>query len=100
METIFNVICFSKDRPFQLREFLRSIHTHLQCDHENIELVVNVLYTFSSMGNNSNVNFEESYNYVAALFPSVNFVKEDGANNFSSTKRMVNWCQPNIKSRR
>ena len=101
METIFNVICFSKDRPFQLREFLRSIHTHLQCDHEKIELVVNVLYTFSSNEDGSNVNFEESYDYVAALFPSVNFVKEDGANNFSSTlKRMVNWCQPNIKSGR
>ena len=74
---LFNIICFSKDRPFQLSQFLSSVYAHLKCDDEKISFIVNVLYTFTDKeGDNTSESYKESYDHVIKSYPNVNFIKE------------------------
>ena len=58
------VICFSKDRPFQLKEYLRSF---LLMSLDDVDLCV--LYKKSD-------RYASSYERVEAMFPTVRFVRE------------------------
>jgi hypothetical protein len=90
-----SIICFSKDRAFQLKELLRSISLFLT---PHIEASISVLYkatTYTEPApkpptnptdpstNTATIthNFQDSYDKVKALFPHVNFVAET---NFSA----------------
>jgi hypothetical protein len=58
------VICFSKDRPFQLKEYLRSL---LSMSLEPVD--VSILYKDSD-------RFAQSYERVKSMFPTVHFVRQ------------------------
>src|SRR5215467_4423978 len=58
------VICFSKDRPFQLKEYLRSL---LSMSLDPVD--VSILYKDSD-------RFAHSYERVRSMFPNVYFVRE------------------------
>ena len=89
---LFNIICFSKDRPFQLSQFLSSAYAHLKCDDEKISFIVNVLYTFTDKeGDNTSESYKESYDHVIKSYPNVNFIKEKNREDFSlQLEQMVN----------
>ncbi|KAN0041109.1 hypothetical protein ACTFIV_003645 [Dictyostelium citrinum] len=70
-ENGIRVICFSKDRAFQLKEYLRTFFKYLKNNNENFEIMVDVLFTYS------NEKFKNSYQIVIESFPQVNFTKED-----------------------
>jgi len=58
------VICFSKDRPFQLKEYLRSL---LSMSLDPVDL--SILYKNSD-------RFAQSYERVKLMFPTVHFVRQ------------------------
>src|SRR5215471_10137688 len=58
------VICFSKDRPFQLKEYLRSL---LSMSLDPVD--VRILYKDSD-------RFAQSYERVKSMFPTVHFVRQ------------------------
>lgn len=58
------VICFSKDRPFQLKEYLRSL---LSMSLDPVD--VSILYKDSD-------RFAQSYERVKLMFPTVHFVRQ------------------------
>lgn len=41
-----NILVFSKDRPFQLGQFLESFNIHCNCDKLQVDL--KILYTYSN----------------------------------------------------
>ena len=89
---LFNIICFSKDRPFQLSQFLSSVYAHVKCGDEKISFIVNVLYTFTDKeGDNTSESYKESYDHVIKSYPNVNFIKEKNREDFSlQLEQMVN----------
>ena len=78
-ESSFHIICFSKDRPFQAREFLRSVHKYVVTP--GIQIRISMLYTFSS-----EQVYGSSYAKLIMAYPSVNFFKEERGK-FSSQLR-------------
>jgi len=62
-----SIICFSKNRSFQLREYLRSVSTYF--DTNEFKLYIYVLYIASP-------KLEKSYQRLKQLFPTVYFVEE------------------------
>jgi hypothetical protein len=64
MEAPVTVLCFSKDRPFQLKEYLRSLR--IAADQK---IKIHVLYKDTG-------RFTASYEQVEKMFPDVVFVKE------------------------
>jgi hypothetical protein len=58
------VICFSKDRPFQLKEYLRSL---LSMSLDPVD--VSILYKDSD-------RYAQSYERVKSIFPTVHFVRQ------------------------
>ena len=64
------VLFFSKNRPFQLREALRSFNKHAQYDASRVDVVQYVLYTSSSAMTTS------QYTAVASSYPAVQFIPE------------------------
>eukprot|EP00656_Telonema_subtile_P056899 TRINITY_DN9230_c0_g1_i1.p1 TRINITY_DN9230_c0_g1~~TRINITY_DN9230_c0_g1_i1.p1 ORF type:complete len:291 (+),score=59.95 TRINITY_DN9230_c0_g1_i1:200-1072(+) len=64
-EPAVTVICFSKDRSFQLRECLRTIQQFVRG-----ELSIHVLYTVRP-------EFEKSYDQIKSEYPEVEFVREE-----------------------
>eukprot|EP01127_Copromyxa_protea_P018000 TRINITY_DN5574_c0_g1_i1.p1 TRINITY_DN5574_c0_g1~~TRINITY_DN5574_c0_g1_i1.p1 ORF type:complete len:491 (+),score=67.85 TRINITY_DN5574_c0_g1_i1:589-2061(+) len=68
--TKVTVICFSKDRAWQLKEWIRTLFLHVK----NVELDVHVIY--KAVG-----QFVKSYQKVKEMYPSVNWVEET---NFTS----------------
>eukprot|EP01133_Synstelium_polycarpum_P004318 gene4318-5042_t len=64
------VICFSKDRAFQLQEYLISFHRFNQ-SVADFPVHITVLYTFSKD------TYGASYALVASAYPNVTFIKED-----------------------
>ena len=68
---VVTVICFSKDRAFQLKEYLRTLFAYIK----NVTLNVKVLWTTSTQ------QFHESYVQLQQKFPEVQFIEE---NNFAS----------------
>lgn len=69
-EGTFHVICFSKDRPFQAREFLRSVYAYLM--EPGVGIKISMLYTFS----NPQV-YGTSYAKLVEQYQDVNFLKEE-----------------------
>jgi hypothetical protein len=61
------IICFSKDRAFQLKEYLRTLFMYAA---KTVELKVHVLWTASTP------EFNESYMTLSKQFEGVNFVCE------------------------
>jgi hypothetical protein len=67
-----NCLVYSKDRPYQLLQFLDSFYALVTS--EGLELRVNVLYTYTA-----DSEFEKYYELVKQKFPKTNFVYEDGS---------------------
>ena len=64
-----SVLCFSKDRPFQLKEFLRSFQQHVH----NKSGTINITVLYKTAPNSS---MACSYNYIRDMFPTVNMMLE------------------------
>ena len=60
-----SVIVFSKDRPFQLSEYLRTLQSYSQ----NVNLRISVLA-------NIQPEFEEGYQLISEMYPDVDIVRE------------------------
>ncbi|EGC29105.1 hypothetical protein DICPUDRAFT_159362 [Dictyostelium purpureum] len=65
------IICFSKDRAFQLREHIRTFFKYLSETDSSFKIEFSVLYTYS------NLKFKSSYQAVEKEFPNVKFIKEE-----------------------
>lgn len=63
------LICFSKDRAFQLKEYLRTLYLFAHFDPSVFTLTVNVLYKATAP-------FQKSYEKLKADYPQVNWVEE------------------------
>ena len=86
----FHVIVFSKDRAFQLHEYLRTLKLHLRGssgsgNSSGYRLRVSVLYRAPPTGS----HFEQSYYRVRALHPDVAFHAERGGAEFSVLLRQL-----------
>eukprot|EP01132_Coremiostelium_polycephalum_P003592 gene3592-4474_t len=66
------IICFSKDRAFQLSEFIRTFYKYLQLkETESFKVEMKILYTYSE------TKFKESYRLVQEQYPMVEFIEEE-----------------------
>lgn len=67
-----NVLVYSKDRPYQLSQFLESFFKNISC--EGLDVHINILYTFTP-----NTDFEKYYDLIKLKFQSkVRWHLEDG----------------------
>ena len=65
------ILCFSKDRPFQLKEFLRTLLHYVHNLHGTINITV--LYKVDDKDDST---MASSYEYVGTLFPQVHMLRE------------------------
>lgn len=72
-EPSVRVIVFSKDRAFQLGQYLRTLFA----SSRGATLDVHVLFRTDPPANGRARDFAASYARVQAAFPAVNFVRED-----------------------
>lgn len=81
MKQVLRIICFSKDRPFQLKECLRTMHLFLLSDMKgktDFSIEILIIFTFSHPA------FAAGYQSVQSLFPHVQFVQENESSDFRS----------------
>ncbi|GAM26624.1 hypothetical protein SAMD00019534_097990, partial [Acytostelium subglobosum LB1] len=64
------IICFSKDRAFQLGEYLRTFYKYNQDDQTTFPLQMTILYTYSKE------TYGQSYAELFTAYPQVHFIKE------------------------
>ncbi|CAM9623936.1 unnamed protein product, partial [Discosporangium mesarthrocarpum] len=99
---LVHMVCFSKDRAFQLDQLLQSVSRHLTTD--GVLLKISVLYAIEAgeridrkEGLDSRRDEEtdhgwsmsDSYNAVASLHRGVNFVREESGSFYSQLREII-----------